>query len=111
MHTNCSEGCVSGLPRVAAKIRGQQIQFKGIMEASQVTLVVKEPARQCRRHKRQGFDPCVEKIPWRRAQQPTPILLPGESHGQRSLAGCSSWGHKEWGTSERLSTQHVDMQI
>ena len=32
----------------------------------------------------------VEKIPWRRKWQPNPIYLPGEFHGQRSLAGCSS---------------------
>ena len=42
-----------------------------------------------------GFDSWVGKIPWRREQQPTPVFLPGESHGQRSLAGCSPWGHKE----------------
>ena len=36
-----------------------------------------------------GFDPWVGKIPWRRAWQPTPVFLPGESHGQRSLAGYS----------------------
>ena len=41
------------------------------------------------------FDPCVGKIPWRKAWQPTPVFLPGESHGQRSLAGYSPWGHKE----------------
>ena len=35
------------------------------------------------------------KIPWRRAWQPTPVSLPGESHGQRSLVGYSPWGHKE----------------
>ena len=35
------------------------------------------------------FDPWVVKIPWRRAWQPTPVFLPGESHGQRSLAGYS----------------------
>ena len=34
-----------------------------------------------------GFDPCVEKIPWRRAWQPTPVFLPRESHGHRSLEG------------------------
>ena len=45
----------------------------------------KEPACQCRRHKRFGFDPWVRKIPWKRAWQPTPVFLPGESHGQRSL--------------------------
>ena len=47
----------------------------------------KEPACQCRRHKRCGFDPWVGKIPWRRTQQPTAVLLPGESHGQKSLQG------------------------
>ena len=47
----------------------------------------KEPACQCRRCKRCRFDPWVRKTPWRRAWQPTPVLLPGESHGQRSLVG------------------------
>ena len=41
----------------------------------------------CRRHKIYGFDPWVRKIPWRRAWRPTPVLLPGECHGQRSLVG------------------------
>ena len=36
----------------------------------------------------------VGKIPWRRKWQPTPVFLPGESHGWRSLTGYSSWGHK-----------------
>ena len=39
----------------------------------------KEPACQCRRLKRQGFDPWIRKIPWRSKWQPTPLLLPGES--------------------------------
>ena len=60
----------------------------------------KEPACQCRRHKRGGFDPCVGKIPWRRARQPTPVFLPGESHGQRSLVGYSPWVCKESDTTE-----------
>ena len=55
----------------------------------------KEPTCQCRRHKGLGFDPQVRKIPWRRAWQLTPVFLPGESHGQRSLAGYSSQGQKE----------------
>ena len=46
----------------------------------------KEPAYQCRRHRRCRFDPWVGKIPWRRAWQPSPVFLPGESHGQRWLA-------------------------
>ena len=36
-----------------------------------------------------------QEDPWRRAHQPTPVFLPGESHGQMSLAGYSPWGHKE----------------
>ena len=55
----------------------------------------KEPTWQCRRCKRRRFDPWVWKIPWRRAWQPTPVFLPGESHGQRSLMGYSPIGHKE----------------
>ena len=43
----------------------------------------------------------VGKIPWRRAWQPTPVFLPGESHGQRSLVGCSLWGHEESDTTEQ----------
>ena len=37
---------------------------------------------------------------WRRKWQPTPVFLPGESHGQRSLVGCSPWGRTESGTTE-----------
>ena len=54
-----------------------------------------------------GFDPWVGKIPWRRAWQPAPVFLPGESHGQRSLAGYSPWGRKASDMTERLSTQHT----
>ena len=57
----------------------------------------KEPACQCRRHERLRFDPWVRKILWRRAQPPTPVFLPGESHGQRSLVGYSPWGRKRVG--------------
>jgi len=49
----------------------------------------KESACQCRRRKRCGFDPWAGKNPWRRAWQPTSVFLPGESHGQRILAGYS----------------------
>ena len=55
----------------------------------------KESACQCRRWKRCGFDPWVRKIPWSRKCQPAPVFLPGKFHGQRSLTGCSAWGHKE----------------
>ena len=50
-----------------------------------------------------GFDLWAGKNPWRRAWQPTPVFLPGESHGQRSLVGYSPWGHKELDTTEVTS--------
>jgi len=55
--------------------------------------------------RRRGFDPWVGKIPWRRAWQPTPVFLPGEFHGERSLVGYSLWGHKRVG--HDLSTKQV----
>ena len=50
------------------------------------------------------FDLWVEKIPWRRKWQPTPVFLPGEFHGQRILVGYSPWGHKDLDMTEWLST-------
>ena len=49
----------------------------------------KEPIYQFRRYKRHGFDTWVRKITWGWAQQPTLVILSGESHGERSLAGSS----------------------
>ena len=43
-------------------------------------------------YRKGGFDPWVRKIPWRSKWQTTPVLLPGKSHGQRSLGGYSPWG-------------------
>ena len=60
----------------------------------------KESACQCRRCKSCGFNPWVSKVPWRREWQPTPVFLPGESHGQRSLVGYGPWGLKEFDTTE-----------
>ena len=54
---------------------------------------------------RPRFDPWVRKIPWRRKWQPTPVFLPGEFHGQRSLVDYSPRGHKELDTTERLTQQ------
>ena len=44
-------------------------------------------------------------VTWRRQWQPTPVLLPGKSHGWRSLVGCIPWGHEESDTTERLHFQ------
>ena len=49
-----------------------------------------------------------EFLYWRKKWQSTPVLLPGESHGQRSLVGCSPWGREESDTTERVHVQvHV----
>ena len=58
------------------------------MGASQVAPVVKSPPANAG-DVRGWFDPYVGKIPWRRAWQPTPVFLPGQSHRQRGLAGYS----------------------
>ena len=61
-------------------------------------LQVPLPARLTPRHmhcKRLGFHPCVRKIPWRRKWQPSPVFMPGKSHGQMSLVGYSPWRCKE----------------
>ena len=60
----------------------------------------KEPTCQCKRLKRLELNPWVGKIPWRKAWQPTPVYLPGESHGWRSLEGYIPRGHKESDTTE-----------
>ena len=61
---------------------------------------------QCRRT---GLDPWVWKVPWRRNWRPTPVFLPGKSHGGRSLAGCGQWGHKGVTTEPlTLLTIHVE---
>ena len=50
-----------------------------------------------------GLIPGLGRFPWRRAWQPTPVFLPGESHGQRSLEGYSPWGYTESDTTEQLT--------
>ena len=52
----------------------------------------KEPDCQCRKHKRCGLDPWVGKMPWRRAGQPTPVLLPGEPPLTEEPGGLQSMG-------------------
>ena len=62
----------------------------------------KEPVCRCRRHR---FDLWIRKVAWKRAWQLTPVFLPGESHGQRSLLGYSSWSYKESDITE--ATEHT----
>ena len=75
--------------------------------ASQVVLVVKNPPAKAGRRKRHRLDPWVGKIPWRRAQQPTPIFLPGESQGQRSLVGFSPQRRTELDMTEATAHTHT----
>ena len=62
-----------------------------------------------------GFNPWVGKIPWRKTWQPTLVFLPGESHGQKSLAGYSPRGRKESDTTEQLHftspVNHVSSEL
>ena len=68
----------------------------------------KEPACQCRRQKRCGFDPLVRKIPWRRAWHPTPVFLPGGFHGQSRQVFYSLWDCKELDTAKEA--EHITAQ-
>ena len=86
-------GSISGLGRSSGEGISYPLQYSW---ASQVAQIAKNLPK-CRRT---GFDPWVRKIPWKRSWQPTLVFLPGESHGQRSLAGYSSWGHKELESTE-----------
>ena len=62
--------------------------------------------RICLQCRRPGLNPWVGKIPWKRKWQLTPIFLPRESHGQRSLASHNPWGRKESETTEWLTHHH-----
>ena len=72
-----------------------------------MALVVKAPTCQYRRHKRQGLNCWVGKMPRRRKWQPILVFLPGESHGERRLAGYSPRGSKESNMTEVISVQSV----
>ena len=73
----------------------------------------KEPTCQSRRHKWPGFSPWVRKIPWRTPWQPTPVFLPAESLGQRSLAGYSAQSCKAMETTEGIwrPRTHIRMYL
>ena len=60
-------------------------------------LVVKNPPANAGRYKRPGFDPWLWKIPWRRAQQPSPVLLPGGSPWTEEPGGLQSMGSQRVG--------------
>ena len=71
-------------------------------------LIGKESACQGRRR---GFNPWVWKIPWEREWQPTPVFLPGEPHGQRTLVGYRPCGHKESDKTEWPNNSHREFSL
>ena len=84
--------------------RGALSQFSSVQSLSRVPLFVTHGLQHAR-------PPCPAPTPGvysnscplrGRQWQPSPVLLPGKSHGQRSLVGCSPWGHKESDTTEQL---------
>ena len=112
------EGCLGAGPNVhlSPSLGTCALEFFLKIQLTCISLIInqgfpsgasgKEPACQCRRH---GFSPWVGNISWRRrAWQPTPVVLPGKSHGQRSLAGYSPKGCKELDTTEAI--QHARTQ-
>ena len=80
------------LPICTHVARNAILCFVSAIFRTEVLLSGKESACQC---KTCGFNPWSRKIPWRRKWRPTPVLLPGKLHGQRSLAGYSPLGCKE----------------
>ena len=71
------------------EIKGSRIRQKKSWAAIKVARVVKNPPANSGDIMKLRFDPWVGKSPWRRKWQPTPVFLPGKSHGQRSLKGYS----------------------
>ena len=94
--STCNAGDSGSTPELG-RVPGEGISYPLQHSwASLVAQMVNNPPTM----QRPGFDPCVGKIRWRRERLPTPVFLPGEFHGQRSLAGYSPWGHEESDTIE-----------
>ena len=72
---------------------GQNVKLGPSQDTCGASLVAQSVKRICLQCRRPGFNSCLG-TPWRRKRQPTPVFLPRESQGQRSLAGYSPWDHK-----------------
>ena len=83
-------GLIPGLRRFPGGGHGNPLRYSW---ASLLAQIVKNPAAV----RRPGFDPWVEKIPWRRARQPTPVFLPGESPWTEVPGGLQSTGSQRAG--------------
>ena len=107
-------GCQGeGIVREFGTSMSTLLYFKWMTNKVPRWLSGKESACQCRRHE---FNPWVGKMPWSRKWQPTPVFLPGKSHGQRSLVDYSPPGHGESDTTKWLSmnrgiiAQHIKLR-
>ena len=85
----CAFVCMHVFPAILGTPKGENQDFP----TAQIVKIL--PAMQDTR-----FDPWVRKIPWRTEWLPTPVFLPGEPNGQRSLMGYSPWGRTESDTTE-----------
>ena len=88
--TNCS---LAGQWLPSHRVSTQELGFPGGLDCKEFTCNSGDP----------GLIPGLGRSFWRREGQPTPVFLPGESHGRRSLAGYSPWGFKELDTTEQLT--------
>ena len=82
--------------------------FKCLLCKSTMPVCGSDGKSVCLQCGRPGFNPWDGKISWRRKRQLTPVFLPGEPHGRRSLVGYSPWGLKESDMTERPSLPRVD---
>ena len=79
--------------------------------ASQVVLLEKNPPVSTGDSRDMGSIPELGRLPWRRSWQPTPVFLPGEFHGWRSLVGYSPWGRKDSVMTEVTEPAHPVNEI
>ena len=86
------DSCIAGRYFIIWATKSVFIFNYGLIWASQVVLVVKNPPANAGDIRGLSLICELERFPWRRAWQPTPVLLPGESHGQRSLMCLQSIG-------------------
>ena len=83
---------------------GHRVPWELDMSRTMVAQMVKKICLQCRWP---GFNPWVEKIPWGREWLPTPVFLPGEFYGERSLVGYSLWGSQKLDTTKPFTHTHT----
>ena len=83
-----------------------ELGFRVGMKELGASLVAQRLKRLPARRETRGH-PWAGKIPWRRKWQPTPVFLPGESHGRKSLVGYSPWGCKESDVTEATEHTHT----